>query len=104
VRLLHIARAVLGTPSARLALAGMALSFGVKTLIDMVGELRDDVAALTAELAQANLQAGRQGTPYPAPDDLDPLRNGRPEHDVRPLLDEFTTNEAALAVDDLGDR
>lgn len=65
------ARRWLNTPTAQLAIATIGLQLGVNALLNVVSDLRDQLADTTAQLAAA--QAQLPGAAYPAGEDLDPL-------------------------------
>jgi hypothetical protein len=80
----------------QLAIAGMALTYGVKVLVDTVTELRDEVTAITAQIAAAQLHLA-QAAPYPAAEDLDPLEraNGTSRYPYAETEDEAKARYAA---------
>ena len=71
-------RAVLKSPGVRIALAGMALKFGVDIIVNVVDELRDEMTAVQAQLAEmrADASLAAMADAYPTDEDLDPLGRG----------------------------
>lgn len=80
--LIAVVRGVLARPEVRLGIAGGALSWGISTLVDIVGELRDEMTQLgqsitvererLASLEQAAAVPVSPGD-YPDREDLNPL-------------------------------
>jgi hypothetical protein len=91
--MLHAGRALLADPTIKLAGAGLALSYGLQTLVGMVTEMRDELTTINRGLTDARRRLEEldgqvpyerppaPGVRYPAKEDLDPLSAGGGQQD-----------------------
>jgi hypothetical protein len=77
-------REALAQPAVRLVIAGLALELGIRTLVEIVTDLRNEVSTLTEQLAPLRGELLKAATivEEPHPKDVDPL--GRGEQLVEP--------------------